>query len=301
MAADARHPLGILPRGNVFMLGGVDTRSVGLGDLAVLSDELLLDILAALPARALAAAGTTSRALYCFSAHDDLWRTLALEVRAAGIIIFVCMLVLTRPLASVITMACAEHQLPVLPTQEFGGDVHFSKCWRETYIRRCGHDQWSRIARIRSAVCSDLLYQPWLCATTAARSDWLDRDNIPRISAAKLTRENFRTRFEEPNMPVIITGLVRCRCAPHAHLLPCCAVRSGEHQDGCKECPPDLNLPDNAMRHGLMRCELQVDHWPAYRKWSREQLASALGAQKLLAGEFEFSFDDYFLYADNCR
>ncbi len=79
---DARHPLGILPRGNVLMLGGVDTRSVGLGDMAVLSDELLLDILATLPARALAAAGSASRALYCFCAHDDLWRTLALEVRA---------------------------------------------------------------------------------------------------------------------------------------------------------------------------------------------------------------------------
>ena len=85
MSTDARHPLGILPRGNIFMLGGVDTRSIGLGDLAVLSDELLLDIFAALPAKALAAAGSASRALYCFCAHDDLWRTLALEVRARAL------------------------------------------------------------------------------------------------------------------------------------------------------------------------------------------------------------------------
>ncbi len=179
--------------------------------------------------------------------------------------------------------------------------MRFSKSWRETYIRRCGHDQWSSNARIRSAVCSDLLYQPWLCATTAVRSEWLDRDNIPRISVAKLTRETFRARFEEPNLPVIITGLVSCRRALHADFLPCCEVRS-RGKDPCKQCPQESNLPDNAIRERLlMRCGLQVDDWPAFRRWPREQLASALGAGKLLAGEFEFSFDDYFLYADNCR
>ena len=80
MQASTGHPLGILPRGNLLVLGGEDTRSIGLGDLAVLSDELLLGILAELPARTLATAGLASRALYCFCSHDDLWRTLALEV-----------------------------------------------------------------------------------------------------------------------------------------------------------------------------------------------------------------------------
>ena len=80
MHDEAGHPLGILPRGNLFMAGGEDVRSAGLGSLAALSDELLLEILAALPARMLAVASTVSSAFYCFCAHLDLWRTLSLEV-----------------------------------------------------------------------------------------------------------------------------------------------------------------------------------------------------------------------------
>ena len=178
--------------------------------------------------------------------------------------------------------------------------MRFSKTWRQTYVRRCGHDGWSSNVRIHSAVCSDLLYQPWLCATTPVRSEWLERDNIPRISAADLTREEFRARFEETNTPVIITGLVSCRRAPHVMRSSCpvvhCAV--GNARIGAWHVPPDSKSPNNAL---LTLCGLQVDQWPAYRKWSKEQLAKALGSRKLLAGEFEFSLEDYFLYADHSR
>ena len=58
---------------------------------------------------------------------------------------------------------------------------------------------------------SDLLYQPWFCATTDLQDEWLERDTIPRRPAAGLTLAQFRSEYEVPNRPVIITGLVRTR------------------------------------------------------------------------------------------
>ena len=99
------------------------------------------------------------------------------------------------------------------PRRSLGGDFRFSESWRQTYIRRCGRHDWTSSARLSKPVCSDLLYQPWFCATTQLRSEWLSRDNIPRIAADELTRDIFRAQFEQPNVPVIITGLVRTLAA----------------------------------------------------------------------------------------
>ncbi len=54
--------------------------AAGLGDLAVLSDELLLHLLAQVEAAQLACLSCVSKALYCFAQHEELWRTLVLEV-----------------------------------------------------------------------------------------------------------------------------------------------------------------------------------------------------------------------------
>ena len=98
----------------------------------------------------------------------------------------------------------------MLLLQEFGGSVRFSASWRQTYMRHCGFDHWTSEVRLHRSVCSDLLYQPFLCATTPLRSAWISRDNIPRIDAANLTPAKFRARFEQRNVPVIITGVVSC-------------------------------------------------------------------------------------------
>lgn len=54
---------------------------------------------------------------------------------------------------------------------------------------------------------SDLLYQPWLCATVDIDETWLDVENIDRQS--NLTVEEFKTKYEIPNKPVIITDIVK--------------------------------------------------------------------------------------------
>ena len=57
--------------------------AAGLGDLASLSDELLLHLLGQVEAAQLACLSCVSKALYCFAQHEELWRMLVLEVGRA--------------------------------------------------------------------------------------------------------------------------------------------------------------------------------------------------------------------------
>ncbi|KAG2446007.1 hypothetical protein HXX76_000610 [Chlamydomonas incerta] len=59
-----------------------------------------------------------------------------------------------------------------------------------------------RYLRVRGFY-SDLLYQPWFCANFEMPPDWLRPNNIDR--RAGLTPEQFRTEYEIPNRPVILT------------------------------------------------------------------------------------------------
>lgn len=56
-------------------------------------------------------------------------------------------------------------------------------------------------------IFSDLLYQPWLCATAPLRSSWLQIDNLERRS--RLSPPEFREEYERPNRPVVLTDVVR--------------------------------------------------------------------------------------------
>lgn len=55
---------------------------------------------------------------------------------------------------------------------------------------------------------SDLLYQPWMCATIDIDPHWLHHDNLERRAAEDMSVEQFQREFEMPNQPVIIQGLV---------------------------------------------------------------------------------------------
>lgn len=54
---------------------------------------------------------------------------------------------------------------------------------------------------------SDLLYQPWHCATVPLRQEWLSRESLPR--RAGLSLQQFQTEYEAPNHPVVLTDGVR--------------------------------------------------------------------------------------------
>lgn len=74
------HKYGVKPYGQLYLEACPEIRTPGLGHLAVLSDELLVTLLYALPAAELQRLGMASKALYVFCHYDELWKALTLEV-----------------------------------------------------------------------------------------------------------------------------------------------------------------------------------------------------------------------------
>lgn len=110
--------------------------------------------------------------------------------------------------------------------QELEGAFHYRGSWRQTYITSKGladpgnGKQQSKGLRIRD-IYSDLLYQPWFCATTPLRPQWLERDNLERCSG--LSAADFRRLYELPNKPVVLTDQARTHMLAatprHAHCI----------------------------------------------------------------------------------
>jgi len=63
-----------------------------------------------------------------------------------------------------------------------------------------------------SGLYSDLLYHPAWLARRGLDPAWLARDTLQRC--AGLGAAEFRARFEEPNVPVVITDVVRLSRRP---------------------------------------------------------------------------------------
>lgn len=176
-ASRLEHPLGVKPVGNFFAEsanGVVECRGSGLGRLARLPDFQLLGLLNFLTAMDLARLSECSRAAYVVGWHDELWRTLVLE--------------------------------------EMEGDFVARKTWREAYIATkfpgwARPEQLGEVVKVRGFY-SDLLFQSFYCAAAPIEDAWLAVDNIDRRSAEELTVEKFKSEYEIPNKPLIITGAV---------------------------------------------------------------------------------------------
>ena len=147
----------------------VDARSCA-GLLGVLDDETLLCVLGLLEPAALARAGQTCRALAAFAAHEPLWRDLLLAAR--------------------------------------GGDWRWAGSFRNTLVAALGGKAECRPLQVQG-LYSDLLNKSWLCATARFNRSWLGADTVPRERADELSVEDFLRKYERPNRPVLISGLVR--------------------------------------------------------------------------------------------
>ena len=168
---ESSHPLGVRPCANELIDGPSVTRRSGLGSLSSLTDELLLELLSYLPGRTLATLSSVSRALYAFTSHEDLWRTLTLV--------------------------------------EYGGSWRFAFDWRSTYAAACGSAFHAAQAGGRAAhargLYSDVLHHAHRCATVGVDPRWLAYDNLPR-EAPGLSPADFVAFYEAPNTPLVLRG-----------------------------------------------------------------------------------------------
>lgn len=164
----------IQPMGNLLFHGPstLNSRNPGLGNLRVLTDQLVLDILGLLPVKELGVLSMVSKSLYVFSTHEPLWRNLVLDA--------------------------------------LNGDFSFDRSWRLTYVSTFFYNS-SCADYVPSTLClrdfySDYLFQSWLCASLEMKQEWLEVDNIPR--RRELSVDEFVSKFEEPNRPVLLEDCV---------------------------------------------------------------------------------------------
>ena len=93
--------------------------------------------------------------------------------------------------------------------QELEGSFRYRGSWKRTYLAaKSGaeppHPPWGPLSV--ESIYSDLLYQPWHCATAPLEQAWLATDNIRREVSISL--EEFREKYERPNIPVVLKGKV---------------------------------------------------------------------------------------------
>jgi hypothetical protein len=196
------HPLGLKPSGNALFnpLRALSTRRGGLGTLFLLPDELVLELLSPsyLPAHTLFTLQACSRALFAFSRHQALWKAHCV-LRGNGVL------------------------------ERWDGD------WRRTYfatwfasegvVRRwyedAGDDKMEEelvmpVDGIRVPdLCSDVLYQPHLCAApldhyfmSTSTPGNRALENLLRMEASDMDANTFAERFGRTSIPVVLTGLM---------------------------------------------------------------------------------------------
>lgn len=159
---------GVQPLGNLyFSASSINARDTGLGNLQLLSDELILEILGLLEGNHLGVLSTVSKSFYVFCNHEPLWRNLVLETYEGGFL--------------------------------------YNESWKLTYISsyRPSFEVLNSGLKIRDFY-SDYLFQSWLCANLEMKPEWLERDTIIRRKGLSL--EEFVSKFEEPNKPVLLEG-----------------------------------------------------------------------------------------------
>uniref|UniRef100_A0A7N0TIB1 JmjC domain-containing protein n=1 Tax=Kalanchoe fedtschenkoi TaxID=63787 RepID=A0A7N0TIB1_KALFE len=166
------HTHGVQPLGNLYFSSSAshNSRDSGLGSLNILTDELVLDVLGLLEGPHLGVLSTVSRAFYVFCSHEQLWRNLVLDAAKDGFL--------------------------------------YTGSWKSTYVSayKPGCDVASSKGLVIRDFYSDYLFQSWLCANMEMKAKWLERDNIQRRKCISV--EEFISKFEEPNKPVLLEGCI---------------------------------------------------------------------------------------------
>lgn len=181
------HPLGVRPRGNMFLAESVedslDFKQKSLGLFGTVSEDLLCnEMLAFCDSRDLVRLSEVSNYVRAYSFHNDLWRTLCLGAN--------------------LTLNCRDS-------------------WRETFLsssiddsspsnkkqRTEDHEEDSLPVRVRN-VFSDLLFEPYRMSGLSPSPAWMARDTIERVDYKSLSKEEFIAKYEKKNKPVIIAGFV---------------------------------------------------------------------------------------------
>eukprot|EP00127_Corallochytrium_limacisporum_P000554 Clim_evm10s18 gene=Clim_evmTU10s18 len=197
------HPFGIKPLGNVYDIGGpavaLRRRRESLGALAVLSDELLVEILGLLDnGQDMAQFMEASKYCYAYGGQEDLWRNLNFmnDGQTLGRFIY------SPPnWRHTYIHRYTRHQLQKQNVSER------KSVDEQEVIERCSYCRTGSQSLARATaddLCSRLLFTPWHYASLALSTNWRGGayDKIPKVKG--LSVEEFHSRYGQPNKPVVL-------------------------------------------------------------------------------------------------
>jgi hypothetical protein len=175
------HPLSVAPLGQLLLLdASAENLRDSLGLLSSLPDEAIVMITDCCSAVMLARCSMVSRGLRIFCSSEELWRTRVIE------------------------------ELPE------GAPLCYSGTWLQTYLQRTTSRPCDGApAPMGGRLFSDALFTSWFCGTASIPRRWTQYENIERVDASALSVAEFASRFEEPGVPVILTGLASGWAASH--------------------------------------------------------------------------------------
>jgi len=160
--------------GNLFAAASFRNCKIGgLGPfLSRWSDAEILEFFGDyLDASSLCTVSKVSRAMYVYGTHDALWKVIALK--------------------------------------RFKGDFRFvGSTWRETYAAALAGSAEVRTSHRPICVegfCSDIMFRPFLCASSPIMDTWIRVDNVQRKD--ELSEEAFLRDYGSKNRPVVLTGI----------------------------------------------------------------------------------------------
>eukprot|EP00730_Choanoeca_flexa_P007262 TRINITY_DN12302_c2_g1_i1.p1 TRINITY_DN12302_c2_g1~~TRINITY_DN12302_c2_g1_i1.p1 ORF type:complete len:466 (+),score=70.51 TRINITY_DN12302_c2_g1_i1:108-1505(+) len=169
-AFDTRHPFGVQPEGNRAFSTVERLDPLGHHVDASLPHTVVLEILSYLDGIHLARIAQTCKFLYVLSHTGDLWKALVIRKLDKGFL--------------------------------------YTRSWKETYVANLYPKRYVRPIQplpVRG-IFSDVLYVPWMLATTSISPDWLAHNNMAVVKR-NISSSDFRNTYERPGLPCKLTNV----------------------------------------------------------------------------------------------
>jgi len=219
METTFQHPYGVLPYGNIYT---DDTNSndlvrhLGLGVLSMFNDEQILAILAFLDGVGLAMVTACSRFLYVAAHQTELWRDLTLQLfnsESNGHVSLIDDFVQGMWKDLFVRTVTKNNYLRRQRGNDTNGSGHDSVKNLHTYLY---NESPHRPIHVRG-IFSDTFYRSYLCRSFAFDSTWWNTssNNVSRENVSNLDTKSFLSKYEQPNIPVIIEDATKSWPALH--------------------------------------------------------------------------------------
>lgn len=189
-------PLGNLLYEEGGMVAGMMARRRTLGKFALLPDALICKILPHLSHVDLYNFAQTSSAGRAFAIDEDLWRRIC--IRRFGDFCLSRFTVSWRATYAVLSRASKATDAKEDRERNANSDP---------LLNAVVHVAQANAPTLRK-VYSDVLFHKWRCLYAPIQLSWLLHDNCARVHAPSVTRQQFRTHYEAPGIPVVITNAI---------------------------------------------------------------------------------------------